>query len=1071
MEDEKQSEWKSELERGLGREFTANEHKLLQAISDLHEELEWREAIYPRDLEIFAPDIKLKVPDLSKSLSDGLWTARPESEYSLVHYIVYLLEIHDCPVPEFLRSRIDTSEIRHSVLQRNLAKETRLWKNRLGNLSQQRVHEDPRQLEIRLKLVGKSLRWEGRDSPDGTYEVITAKDFGQWLAKDFSFFERFEPGSIALCALFQEYHKFSQRARLDLERNDDCAFLNKLLLHPVTRRQIVDRNDAPLKTANQRLRWTGIDDGIDEDGYYQLRLELDNGDGAPFPLTYLPGETPLYLHAETLYHGPALLRADESPNQRFRIPVAAMEAPEGLLFLRNHSVPLPESVGDNIVCIPMQARLYLDIHNLDTKNEWDNRQRLDCRLVAISPDQNFWFLLTSDGWESCPNLEAKTASPEAPEGALFEQPTTNFIETVLEAFELEEEEEAGVWSREIGPDFPTAFIDWIQSMPSEIQLVPDEELDTLVDGRPAGRYALAIENEEGSDWFNVKLNPEFLDTRLSDQERELIMKARGSFAYLPGKGWSRFELEVANRSQDLMDSLGLQFDEAKSGGHAIHTLQLADAKLEDTSFEQLKDTVRKRSKELSAKTPTNVPKGIRSQLRPYQVEGFQFLAFLSRNRFGGVLADDMGLGKTLQTLAWLTWLKLSRPAKEPFHCLVVCPKSVMHVWKQEVEIHTTKLSIGLFDPDRVFNATWQAADIDILVANYSQLRIRKDFFLNQNWTVTILDEAQYIKNPISQTARAARNLKSEHRIALTGTPVENRAMDLWSIFAYAMPGLLGSKTSFSKQYKENDSQTPARLANRVRHFMIRRSKKQVATDLPERIEESLICQMEGEQRDLYMAELKLAQRKVLNLEPGSAFEKERFNILASLLRLRQICCHPSLIDRAYAKVRSAKLEALLDHVSELQDEGHKVLIFSQFVEMLNIISGALKESKCSHLMLTGKTKNREELVDQFQNDDTQTAFLLSLRAAGSGLNLTAASYVILYDPWWNPAVEAQAIDRTHRIGQKDTVNAYRLVTKDSIEQKIQSLQYKKEALANEIVREESLAQILDLDNLKYVLSE
>lgn len=1062
--------WKDQLEEALGRSFTTSERQQLQAISDLADEFDWREALYAKDLEAFDPEIKIKVADPAKPISEGIWVEKPESELELLQYVAFLLQRYEAPVPPFLDSLIDTTEIEQGIIHRARLKETQLWKNRLGNLSQRKYVTPASTLEIRLKLYGKSLKWEGRHSDDAPYLNITAKDFGQWLSKDYGFLERFAPHSLTLCALFQEYHKSTQRARVDLDKPEDCAFLNKLLHHPITRDQIVGSNDKPFAMSETALRWTGIQNGIGDDGCYILQLELEDGTAAPFPLVYLAGETPLYLCADTLYHGPPLLRPNERPNKLFTIPAAAIEAPEGLLFLRNQNLPLPESVGDDIVCVPMQARLYCQIRKND--KEWAKKTWLDCRLYSVSPDQEFWFLLGSDGWITAANPEEEGEPNPAPERTLFEQPPSDYVPEVLEAFELEEDEEEGLWSRTIEQGFAREFIDWIQEIPHDIQLVPDEELDTLVDGRPAGRYALAVSPDENADWFNLKLDPQFLDTNLSEEEKQLVMRARGEYIYLPGKGWKRFESEVVERDKQLLDTLGVNFDEAGSGQHALHTLQLAEAKLEETAFDEMRDDIRKRSKELTAKTSAAVPKGIKSELRPYQIEGFKFLAYLAHNNFGGVLADDMGLGKTLQTLTWLTWLKLNRPADEPpFACLVVCPKSVMHVWAKEVEIHSTALKIAIFDPEIHTVAGWQVDGTDILVANYSQLRIRKDIFHKIKWTVTVLDEAQYIKNPTSQTAKAARDLKSEHRIALTGTPVENKATDLWSIFSYAMPGLLGSKASFTKHYKETDPQTPGRLSARVSHFMIRRSKKQVATDLPDRIEESLVCQMEGEQKDLYAAELKLTQQKVLGIDSKSAFAKERFNILASLLRLRQICCHPGLVNPEYKTVRSAKLEGLVDLVSELQEEGHKVLIFSQFVEMLKIIAGALDGINCKHLTLTGQTKNREELVDQFQNDDSVTAFLLSLRAAGSGLNLTAASYVVLYDPWWNPAVEAQAIDRTHRIGQKNTVNAYRLIAKDSVEQKIQSLQVKKENLANEIVREESLSDILDLDNLKRVLSQ
>jgi len=320
-------------------------------------------------------------------------------------------------------------------------------------------------------------------------------------------------------------------------------------------------------------------------------------------------------------------------------------------------------------------------------------------------------------------------------------------------------------------------------------------------------------------------------------------------------------------------------------------------------------------------------------------------------------------------------------------------------------------------------------------------------------------------------AGAQSELKAKHRLVLTGTPVENKALDLWSLFSYAMPGLLGTQKSFTTQYNESKANTPKRLFSRTRHFLLRRTKSQVAPELPDRIEETLACDMDGIQLEMYQAEINQTRSQLLSFQSDSQFQQERFNILASLLRMRQICCHPRLIDPSLTDSRSAKLDALLELVAELKDEGHKVLIFSQFVDMLNIIRDELEAMECSHLMLTGQTQNREALVDQFQEDPSINVFLLSLRAASFGLNLTAASYVVLFDPWWNPAVEAQAIDRTHRIGQKNAVNAYRLIARNSVEEKIQSLQLKKETLANEIVREDAINQVLDLDTLRHVLSE
>jgi SNF2 family DNA or RNA helicase len=418
-----------------------------------------------------------------------------------------------------------------------------------------------------------------------------------------------------------------------------------------------------------------------------------------------------------------------------------------------------------------------------------------------------------------------------------------------------------------------------------------------------------------------------------------------------------------------------------------------------------------------------------------------------------------------------------------------------------------------------------------LVANYTQLRLYADAFAAESWDAVILDEGQNIKNPASATAQAARALRTAHRLVLTGTPVENRLLDLWSLFSFAQPGLLGGQTSFKRLY--NDKTDPAartRLAQRVKHFLLRRTKSQVARDLPARIEEEIVVELEGPQRALYDAELKRTRVLLLGVKNNRDFDSQRFNILQSLLRLRQICCDPRLVGagelpkapskksaaKSAAKsapassaishskskktssssasaaasdsqlsapdsqlpsaspnslpLPSAKLEALLDTLEPLMAEGHKVLVFSQFVTMLELIRVELTARGIAHLLLTGQTENRQALVDKFQSDPAIPVFLLSLKAAGSGLNLTAASYVVLFDPWWNPAVEAQAIDRTHRIGQKNQVMAYRLIARNTVEEKIRALQKEKAAMAAAVVQEESLATVLDLASLRAILA-
>jgi SNF2 family DNA or RNA helicase len=339
----------------------------------------------------------------------------------------------------------------------------------------------------------------------------------------------------------------------------------------------------------------------------------------------------------------------------------------------------------------------------------------------------------------------------------------------------------------------------------------------------------------------------------------------------------------------------------------------------------------------------------------------------------------------------------------------------------------------------------------------------------------VLDEAQYIKNPDAQITQAVKELKSEFRLALTGTPLENRLLDLWSIIDFVQPGYLGSRDHFLQTYDPHGENAEIeqriarkKLAAKVRPLILRRLKSQVAKDLPERIEQRLDCELTDEQRKVYLAELRHSREEVFKSIREKGLNKARMQVLAALTRLRQICCHPRLVG---SDVPSGKTETLFELVDQLLAEGQKVLVFSQFVQMLEIIRAECNQRNIKTYIITGQTKERLEVVNAFQADPDPCVFLLSLRAAGTGLNLTAASYVILYDPWWNPAVEAQAIDRTHRIGQTQTVNAYRLIAPNTVEDKIWELQQRKAQTISDVLGEEAFAKNLTKQDLEYLFSE
>jgi SNF2 family DNA or RNA helicase len=417
----------------------------------------------------------------------------------------------------------------------------------------------------------------------------------------------------------------------------------------------------------------------------------------------------------------------------------------------------------------------------------------------------------------------------------------------------------------------------------------------------------------------------------------------------------------------------------------------------------------------------------------------------------------MGLGKTVQALVWLLHLYDADPDGGP--TLVVCPASVVHNWAREAERFTPRLRVLLLTSGKTRHSLRdEIPNHDLVVTTYALLRRDLDAWRDVALRAVILDEAQFIKNPDAAVSRAARELTTRHRLALTGTPLENRALDLWSILAFVNPGYLGNRNDFSARYDRADAPPHLRalLAAKLRPVLLRRTKQAVAPELPPRIEERRDCELTDEQRQLYVSELQRTRTLLTRVgEAPGGVARNKITILAALTRLRQICCHPALAG-GRATLGSGKFDALFELLEPILAEGHKVLVFSQFVRCIKLLAAELHARGIRYHQLTGQTTKRAQVVEAFQDDPEPCVFLISLKAGGTGLNLTAASYVVLFDPWWNPAVEAQAIDRTHRIGQDRTVIAYRLLTIGTIEEKIWQLQQRRSRAGPRCPRRERL---------------
>lgn len=456
--------------------------------------------------------------------------------------------------------------------------------------------------------------------------------------------------------------------------------------------------------------------------------------------------------------------------------------------------------------------------------------------------------------------------------------------------------------------------------------------------------------------------------------------------------------------------------------------------------------------------PVEEPSNFKTVLRPYQKDGLGWLQFLAKHEFGGILADDMGLGKTIQLLAHICLEKQNKRLKAPY--LVLCPTSVLPNWLSEASKFAPHLKVISFHgADRVLRLN-KIKDADLVVTTYPILSRDIDVFKSQKWHGVALDEAQAIKNHKTKMAQAARSLDAKHKFCLTGTPVENHLGELWSQFQFLLPGLLGDSQTFKSVFRDpieklGDSQQRKVLARRVKPFILRRAKKEVAQELPDKTVVVQSIELEGAQRDLYETVRLASVKQVRDEIAKKGFKHSQIMILDALLKMRQVCCDPRLVKlSAAAKVSSsAKLEALIEMLEQLTEEGRKILVFSQFTSMLEIIEARLNASDLSYVKLTGDTRDRVTPVKEFQEGNTPI-FLISLKAGGTGLNLTQADVVIHYDPWWNPAVEEQATDRAHRIGQTKKVFVYKLIAKGTIEQRIMDMQERKRAIASSVYDEE-----------------
>lgn len=580
----------------------------------------------------------------------------------------------------------------------------------------------------------------------------------------------------------------------------------------------------------------------------------------------------------------------------------------------------------------------------------------------------------------------------------------------------------------------------------------------------------------GIDWLEMDLGFEIDGIEVPYEVVQTLIAQGKRYLHLPGKGFARIQKEDLVKLEEKLAELEGELDATGrlrvSGYHAAY---LDETLKVDWSRHQDFGSMIRSLRNSSEIPQRELPSHLASVLRDYQHHGYDWLQFLHDHRFHGILADDMGLGKTLQALAYLQDRR-NRHGSVPN--LVLAPTSVVFNWANEAQKFTPELKVLILTGPERKKLYDEIATADIVLTSYALFRRDVEVLSKQQWRTVILDEAQNIKNFRSKTALLVKELKAEQRWALSGTPLENHLSELWSIFDFLMPGFLGSYPHFKRKYQqpveaEQSVEQLDRLRRRIFPFILRRLKDEVAKELPPKTEVVQYCEMTSEQQKLYHEMLASCRRQVFSDIEQKGIERSQVSILTALLRLRQVCCHPELLGPNFQKreIVSGKMEAFQDLVTEVLSEGHRILVFSQFVEMLSLLRLWLDEEKIAYEYLDGRTRRREERIKRFNSDPSIPIFLVSLRAGGTGLNLTSADYVIHYDPWWNPAVQDQATDRVHRLGQTKHVFSYKLITKDSVEEKILTLQEKKRSLAKGLLGSDSaLGKKLKIEDLEYLFS-
>ncbi|MDZ4403080.1 DEAD/DEAH box helicase [Prosthecobacter sp.] len=1061
-----EEDFEQNLATKLGRQLTPDEENYLSKLEKRYERVRLTGKIFDQDLVRLHP--KWAIQSLEPA---ALWPEAPKNLNEFWNYIALALADKGLAPPVFLRGMADIDGTREALREWRHASTVPTWRKRIRDFIDARHEADrskpqpSRDCDFRLLVTVNDVRLQirlGGETPSPFTNVDAALlDTLRHEHRDGRIVTS-GPAELLLVSCFaQSEEDWNDTFRLESKHH--AQWLATLFQQPALNDRLVTLDEAPFQQVAEPLRWASK---LGKDGL-TLALQLETADGtpAPLPLRILRGVKTWYLSSDTLFHGPVWLHDESRIDAGITLPLEALATPEGIAFMREIVIAVPDSIQGRVQHEDLRVKITAAC--IAKVPHSSGAEFVTFKAEAVDGEGRVRETLRISGWQP---VDEKKTTDTSDAIICRDRRALRDTEALMNQLRRTWDGESDGWRVRMAKDFPEVFHQWAAQLPGNVSLNADEQLQTILADPLIARVRLEATQAGSIDWLDLKLVFDIEGADLKPADIRRLIAAKGDFVRLADGSWRRVKLELSEEQQQLLDRLGIDLDEHSDETHRLHWRQLAQENAAEIVNPKAWGKIVERMEEAKLDMRPPVPEELQVTLRPYQVEGYHFLTYLTTNRFGGILADDMGLGKTLQSIAWVLWLRSRKKPDSPhLPVLVVCPKSVLDVWALEFKKGSPDLRVLVLHDRDMFDLNLVQTQIDVLVINYAQMRNAIEELGAIRWLAAILDEGQQIKNPDSKAAKAARLLRADNRLVLTGTPLENRLLDLWSLMTFATPGALGERGYFHRHFdRRKDPRASERLAARLRPFLLRRTKGQVARDLPSRSEENMLCEMSGRQAELYKEELARAQHLVLSSSGFDMVNRRRFAILQALTRLRQICCHPGLIDKTAENEESAKLTATLELIQELNAEGHKVLLFSQFVSMLKIIRTKLDEMKLPYHWLTGASVDRAGIVRGFQEDENASVFLLSLKAGGSGLNLTAASYVILYDPWWNPAVENQAIDRAHRIGQTQPVMAYRMLTRSTIEEKIMTLQHKKNLMVNNVLGEGGFTQLLQKEDFDFL---